>query len=71
MNKRIKELAEECYEYDQSITGTGQRVFNQEKFAQLVIKETMSIVAKNISWNGYLEAVEAVHTQLGVDRSIN
>jgi hypothetical protein len=26
----------------------------------LVIKETMQVVAKNIAWNGYLNAAEAV-----------
>ena len=70
MNKRIKELAEQAA----AVKGWGPEVWNStftEELARLLIKETMSIVEKNISWNGYLDAVEAVHTQLGVDRSIN
>jgi hypothetical protein len=31
-----------------------------EKFAELIIKETMQVVAKNVAWNGYLNAAEAV-----------
>ena len=37
MNERIKQLAERCYEHDQSWTGVGQRIFNKEKFAELII----------------------------------
>ena len=43
MNKRIKELAEQCYEHDQSWTGVGQRIFNKEKFAELIVRECMLI----------------------------
>ena len=43
MNKRIKELAEQCYEHDQSWTGVGQRIFNKEKFAELVVRDCMLI----------------------------
>jgi hypothetical protein len=39
MNERIRQLAEQCYEHDQSWTGVGQRIFNKEKFAQLIVKE--------------------------------
>ena len=43
MNKRIKELAEQCYEHDQSWTGVGQRIFNKEKFAELIVRDCMLI----------------------------
>jgi len=39
MNDRIKQLAEQCYEHDQSWTGVGQRIFNKEKFAELIVRE--------------------------------
>ena len=39
MNERIKLLAEQCYEHDQSWTGVGQRIFNKEKFAELIVQE--------------------------------
>ena len=39
MNERIKLLAEQCYEHDQSWTGVGQRIFNKEKFAELLLQE--------------------------------
>ena len=42
MNERIRELAEQCYEHDQSWTGVGQRIFNKEKFAELLIRECAS-----------------------------
>lgn len=39
MNERIRELEAQCWEHDQSWTGVGQRIFNREKFAELIIKE--------------------------------
>ena len=46
MNERIRQLAEQCYEHDQSWTGVGQRIFNKEKFAELIVAECLKI-AKN------------------------
>jgi hypothetical protein len=46
MNQRIRQLAEQCYEHDQSWTGVGQRIFNKEKFAELIVAECLKI-AKN------------------------
>jgi hypothetical protein len=43
MNERIKELAEQCYEHDQSWTGVGQRIFNKEKFAELIVRECAQV----------------------------
>ena len=39
MNERIRQLTEQCYEHDQSWTGVGQRIFNKEKFAELIVAE--------------------------------
>ena len=41
MNELIERLAEQCYEHDQSWTGVGQRIFNKEKFAQLIVRESV------------------------------
>jgi hypothetical protein len=68
MNARIQELEKlatvPTFGEDGFYIGTK---FNPEKFAQLIIKETMGIVARNISWNGYLDAEKAVHAHLGID----
>lgn len=39
LNQRIKENAEQCYEYNAK---TDDLWFNKEKFAQLIIKECIS-----------------------------
>jgi len=57
MNERIKELAEQCYEHDQSWTGVGQRIFNKEKFAELIVRDCMD-VAKN--WDDQLISAKLV-----------
>jgi hypothetical protein len=43
MNERIQQLAEQCYELDQSWTGVGHRIFNKEKFAQLIVQECIHV----------------------------
>jgi len=47
MNELIERLAEQCYEHDQSWTGVGQRIFNKEKFAQLIIRECAKFLDEN------------------------
>jgi len=49
MNERIKELAEQCYEHDPSWTGVGQRIFNKEKFAELIVAECLAIIQTEVS----------------------
>ncbi len=41
MNKRIKELIDQCSEYDEMSMGIW---FNKEKFAELIVKECATIV---------------------------
>ena len=51
MNERIQELAEQCYEHDQSWTGVGQRIFNKEKFAELIVRECVNrVTSKANGW---------------------
>jgi hypothetical protein len=47
MNELIERLAEQCYEHDQSWTGVGQRIFNKEKFARLLIQECAKFLDEN------------------------
>jgi hypothetical protein len=63
MNERLKELATQAGmiagEHDNN--NFKKTLSKTElKFAELVIKETMQVVAKNVAWNGYLNAAEAV-----------
>lgn len=39
MNERIKQLAEQCYQIEDPHGRFPREVFNQEKFAQLIIRE--------------------------------
>jgi hypothetical protein len=48
MNERIQELAEQCYEHDQSWTGVGQRIFNKEKFADMIVQECISVMKSTV-----------------------
>ena len=48
MNERIRQLTEQCYEHDQSWTGVGQRIFNKEKFAELIVAECADIAKHHV-----------------------
>jgi len=45
MNERIKELAEQAYEYSDIPNTDG--VFNKEKFAELIVLECIKVMVKN------------------------
>jgi hypothetical protein len=61
MNERIKELEKlatpRCY--DETGCYIGNR-FDPEKFAELIVKETMQIVANQLPSNQYLDVAHAV-----------
>lgn len=68
MNERFRQL------YDTALVAAGKE--NQfetthlhvaEKFAELIVKETMQVVAKNVAWNSYLNAAEAAIEHFGVE----
>jgi hypothetical protein len=46
MNKRIRELEAQCWEHDQSWTGVGQRVFNKEKFSELIVQDCLGVLKR-------------------------
>lgn len=63
MNERIRELAEQAVlqaneVFDQK--GKDYQRIVLEKFAELIVKETMLVVAKNLAPNDYLNVAEAV-----------
>ena len=67
MNDRIKELAKQAnIEFTYDPTETPIRAFAEcweddlEKFAELIVKETMQVVANNLSPNTYLDVADAV-----------
>ena len=71
MNERIKELANIWANRRAEDEKLGiVYTFSEpalEKFAELIVKETMQVVANNIAWNGYLNAAEAVIEHFGVE----
>ena len=44
MNERIFELAEQCTSWSEGSTWTSREVFDKEKFAELIVRECLSIV---------------------------
>ena len=68
MNKRIRQLAEQATTYiDPSANDGICWNFDKEKFAQLIVKETMQVVANNLPPNTYLDVADAVIEHFGVE----
>ncbi len=57
MNERIQELAHEAGLPTYNPEGIPTKL---EKFAELIVKETMQIVANNLPQNTYLDVADAV-----------
>lgn len=60
MNERFESLAEEAMVHVPGQTGLHTRAFSLEKFAELIVKETMQVVANNLPQNTYLDVADAV-----------
>ena len=61
MNQRIRQLAEQATTYiDPSANDGVCWNFDKEKFAELIVKETMQVVANNLPPNTYLDVADAV-----------
>ena len=58
MNQRIRELIEQCEDYGS--LDNKVYTFDKEKFAELIVKETMQVVANNLPQNTYLDVADAV-----------
>ena len=69
MNERIKLLKEQAMEWvpNQVDPDTKIRLLNAEKFAELIVKETMQVVANNLPQNTYLDVADAVIEHFGVE----
>ena len=73
MNERIKELAEQCYEYNEKeMLNTW---FNKEKFAELIVKETITEMCRQLYWHGedqsnnpsFYKAIDKTKKHFGVE----
>ena len=62
MNERIKELALKAGLISSEYNGFDRNTLTttEMKFAELIIKETMQIVANNLASNTYIDVAEAV-----------
>jgi len=70
MNERIRQLAEQAcafadIQYNKQTRATfytnkSVEEFFREKFAELIVKETMQVVANNLPQNTYLDVADAV-----------
>ena len=68
MNQRIRQLAEQATTYiDPSANDGVCWNFDKEKFAELIVKETMQVVANNLPPNTYLDVADAVIEHFGVE----
>ena len=74
MNERIRELAEQARKYaEENRPGSFVKydpewfVLYNEKFAELIVKETMQVVANNLPQNTYLDVADAVIEHFGVE----
>jgi hypothetical protein len=65
MNERINELLKQSRtEYWTQYTPS----YDYEKFAELIVKETMQVVANQLPSNQYLDVAHAVIKHFGVDQ---
>jgi hypothetical protein len=69
MNERIKELMEKassnaCYDETKAITLYNKEI---EAFAELIVKETMQVVANNLSFITYHDVADAVIEHFGIE----
>lgn len=62
MNERIRQLAEQA---GFAVYGWNENEF--KKFAELIVEETMQVVANNLPQNTYLDVADAVIKHFGVE----
>ena len=71
MNELIKKLAEQAF-FDESTSRPSTKMYTfsehkMEKFAELIVKETMQVVANQLPGNQYLDVAHAVIEHFGVE----
>ena len=79
MNERIKELAKQCSTTSTSyFDGRGNvtsTVFDKEKFAELIVKETITEMSQQLYWHGedqsnnpsFYKAIDKTKKQFGIE----
>lgn len=69
MNERIKELAKLAQLRAEWMTPQGLEWFDnfKEQYAELIVKETMQVVANNLPQNTYIDVADAVIEHFGVE----
>ena len=74
MNQRIRQLAQEAGMYVDLNGNPWPKWMSAEecelayaKFAELIVKETMQVVANNLPQNTYLDVADAVIEHFGVE----
>ena len=65
MNERIRQLAEQAGIYKLNLSDETE-YWIMEKFAELIVKETMQVVANQLPSNQYLDVAQAVIEHFGV-----
>jgi len=66
MNERIRQLAEQAGIYKLNLSDETE-YWIMEKFAELIVKETMQVVANQLPSNQYLDVAQAVIEHFGVE----
>ena len=69
MNERIRELKEQAMEWVPNMADPDTKIqlLNTKKFAELIVKETMQVIANNLPQNTYLDVADAVIEHFGVE----
>ena len=67
MNERIQELMIEAGARFEFLHGVHYDDFQYKKFAELIVKETMQVVANQLPSNQYLDVAHAVIEHFGVE----
>ena len=67
MNERIRELIKQATTVEEHKWGVSYDNFDREKFAELIVKETMQVVANQLPSNQYLDVAHAVIEHFGVE----
>jgi len=66
VNERIQELAEQATTYIEPTSTSGEGwIFDKEKFAELIIKETLQVARAGVEFGNGME--DAVYNYFGVE----
>ena len=72
MDKRIKELAEQCTSWSDGSTWTSREVFDKEKFAKLILTDVVETIKQSAGSHLMLNAneMEVKEIQLKVEGAL-